>query len=508
MKNIKNEIEQAVNLYKLQKFSEAKILTNKLITKNSKIPFLYNLLGLILTAQKRFDEAIDIYTKGLLIKEDYAMIYNNLGTIYKSKGNYLEAKKLYKKSISLDNKIAEPHNNLGNLYIDEGKYKDAVNCFKKSINNDLNFYAAHFNLGILYKNIGDFDNSKKYLRETIKINPRFCSAHRALSQINKYKINDKHISDMEEIYKIENISDNNKMELSFALGKAFDDVRKFNKAINFFNVGNQLRRKNVDFSITNIEEEFAKIKAIFNSSFLNKYKIKNSKIKPIFILGMPRSGTTLVEQIISNHPKVFGGGELIYFDKIIKKYLYNDNFLTNNIFDEIGHYYIEKIKLISGQKKLITDKLPINFKWIGFIKKIIPTSVIFHCTRNPKDTCLSIYKNFFTNTDLNYAYNINDLIKFYNLYRDLMNFWNHKFPNEIYEINYENLIKNPKNEIPSIIKNCNLKWNSNCIKFYENKRIVKTASDTQVRNKMYTKSINSWKNYDKFFSKYFDELKY
>ena len=322
---------------------------------------------------------------------------------------------------------------------------------------------------------------------------------------------------MQKLYNGSNINTPGKMALAFALGKAFDDIKNFENAFKYYDEGNKIRRNNIEFSLKKESEEFLNIKTTFNKSFFNKYKkVGIDDVTPIFILGMPRSGTTLVEQIISSHPKVFAGGELSFFNDFIKDYFYKNGVFSaeyinqdnDKNFKKIGQEYINEIKNLSGKSTRVTDKLPINFKWIGFIKLILPNSKIIHCIRNPKDTCISIYKNFFTNTELNYAYNFGELVDFYNLYESLMKFWKKSFPGFITEIKYERLIRNPKKEIPKLIKNCNLSWNKKCIKFYNNKRSVKTASDVQVRNKIYTSSIDSWKNYEKYLKKDFTKLKY
>jgi len=510
MENLKKEIQQAINLYKSQKFSEAELAARKLVGINPKVSFLYNLLGLILVGQGKNDEATKYYEKGISIQPNYAMIYNNLGNIYKSKKDYVKSKNYYKKSIKLDNKSPEAHNNLGNLYINLNKHTKAIISFKKSININSHFYIAHYNLGILYKSIGKFKESKKCFSEVIRLHPQFYNAHRAFSQINKYKVNDNHIDTMQKLYAESNINISGKMNLAFALGKAFDDIKNFENAFKYYNEGNRLRRNNIEFSLKRENEEFLNIKKTFNKIFFNKYqKVGKEDATPIFILGMPRSGTTLVEQIISSHPKVHAGDELSFFNDFVKDSFYkNGNFSIEYInqsndknFRKIGQEYINKVKEISEKNERVTDKLPINFKWIGFIKLILPNSKIIHCIRNPKDTCISIYKNFFTNTELNYAYNFGELVNFYNLYENLMKFWKKNLPEFITEIKYEDLIRNPKKEIPKLIKNCNLSWNESCIKFYNNKRAIKTASDVQVRNKIYTSSIDSWKNYEKYLKK-------
>ena len=325
MENLKKEIQQIVNLYKSHKFSKAEIQSKKLIEKNPKIAFLYNLLGLILTGQSKNDEAIKYYEIGIKIQPNNAMIYNNLATSYKTKRDYINSEKYYKKSIELDNKLPDAQNNLGNLYIDLNKHSEAITCFKKAIEINSNFNISYYNLGILFKSIGKFNESTKYLNQAIKLYPKFYNAHRAYSQINKYKKKDNHLKKMKELYNETNITNSGKMLLAFALGKAFDDVKNYNDAFKYYSEGNKLRRKEINFSLKNENEEFSNIKKTFEQNFFNEYRNSgNYDSTPIFILGMPRSGTTLVEQIISSHPKVYGGDELIFFNNFIKNLLYKD----------------------------------------------------------------------------------------------------------------------------------------------------------------------------------------
>ena len=163
-------------------------------------------------------------------------------------------------------------------------------------------------------------------------------------------------------------------------------------------------------------------------------------------------------------------------------------------------------KSLSPYSKKISDKLPINFKWIGLIKLILPNSKIIHCNRNSKDVCLSIFKNYFVSDKLKYAYNLKELTEFYKLYSNLMKHWEKTLPKFIYNIKYENIIHHPDREIKRLLKACDLEWDASCLKFYENKRAVKTASDTQVRKKIYKTSLYFWKNYKKFMNQFFKNL--
>ena len=516
MENIKKEIQTLVNLYRSQQLYKAEELNNKLLKVYPKVVILYNILGLILTSQKRLDEAIQSYEKGISIDPGSAEIYDNLGTVYKMQTNYVKAENYYKKSIDLNSTIPEPQNNLANLYITLNREQEGIDCYKKAINIKPNFFIAHYNLAVAYKNIGKFEEAKKYLNESIKLNPHFFTAHRTLSQLTKYESNNEHFDLLKKLYKDPKDTNMQKTELLFALGKASEDIRDFGNAFRYYTEGNELRRKEIIFSIQQEKDEFKNIKKVFNSNIFDKFKkFGNFDQTPIFILGMPRSGSTLVEQILSTHSAVFGGDELNFFADLIDKYFNNKSkgFLSNNIINinkdnlkKIGQEYIDYLKKISNNSEKVTDKLPINFKWIGFIKLLLPNSTIIHCTRNPKGNCLSIFKNYFASRKLNFAYSLDEIVEFYNLYNDLMKYWSNLLPNFITTIKYEKIVENPEKEIRNLIKVCNLSWEDKCLKFYDNKRPIKTASNIQARKKIYKSAIDSWKNYESYLKDFFSKI--
>jgi len=516
LEKIKKEIGLVVQLYRSKKLLKAEKASKKLVKEHPNIGFVHNLLGLIIFEQKKFSESIKYFNEGIKAEPKNAIIYNNLGNAYKSLEIYDKAEHFYLKSIDLNDKIIEPLNNLGNLYLFLNKYDEAINCFSKAISINPKSFLTYYNLGITYKNLGDFLKSKKNLNESIKLNPFLFQAHRALSQITKYTLSDKHFASLRDIYDRSDIPEHQKTELAFALGKAYEDINDYTQSFNFYSIGNHLRRKEFNFNIKNEIIEFKNIKKYFNQNFFSCNQISgNSDSTPIFILGMPRSGTTLVEQIISSHPDVYGGDELTFLPDLVKKYFFNKNNILDfknlsethsNVTKKIAKEYIYSLKNLSIKSKKITDKMPINFKWIGLIKILLPKSIIIHCVRNSRDTCFSIYKNYFTNKNLNYAYNLKEITLFYNLYKDLMNYWKKVIPNFIFDIDYEELTTTPDHEIKKLISASGLDWNVNCLKYYNNKRAIRTASDTQARNKIYKTSVNSWKYYKKFLEKPFNKL--
>jgi hypothetical protein len=230
---------------------------------------------------------------------------------------------------------------------------------------------------------------------------------------------------------------------------------------------------------------------------------------------MPRSGTTLIEQIISSHKDVRGCGELIYLQNSTK-----ENFFTKNSFDKnklinllntnsnpIINKYFEMLNFHNISEKIITDKAPQNFLWIGIIKIFIPNSKIVYCSRNSKDNCLSLYKNFFPAKEMSWSYDEENIGNYYNQHKKIMELWKNKIPNSIFEINYEKLINDQVNETKKLIDFCELSWDENCLNFYKsNKTPISTVSVSQARKPIHKNSINSNKNYENNLSKLFSMI--
>ena len=204
---------------------------------------------------------------------------------------------------------------------------------------------------------------------------------------------------------------------------------------------------------------------------------------------MPRSGTSLTEQILSAHKDVYGAGELKFLGESIKKNLLKENKFVNNSSDnlvQVQNEYLDKIESLNYKENVLTDKAPLNFKWIGFIKTIFPYAKIVHCDRDAMDTCFSNFKNSFQSYSLAFCYDLEKLGKFFNLYKDLMNFWINKYPDQIYNLSYEKLINDQKQETEKLLSFCNLDWDENCLSPHKNKKTVATASLAQVRSPIYS----------------------
>jgi hypothetical protein len=292
-------------------------------------------------------------------------------------------------------------------------------------------------------------------------------------------------------------------------------VKNFKNSHKFLAKANYIMKQNSNYDISKTAKLFDNIIKLFNDLDIENFKKKQSNKKIIFICGMPRSGTTLVEQIVASHSKVNGAGELHYLSSIIKdNFLENLKFNKQKIIEELSNdknvileKFIQLLNFHDFDTDIITDKAPQNFMWIGFIKLFFPNCKIIHCSRNPKDNCLSLYKNYFSSPTMSWAYDQIEIGKYYNLYRNLMIFWKSKFNDFIYDANYENLVNYPEEEVKKMLSFCNLNWEADCLNFYNNKKTpVQTVSVSQASKPIYKSSMNSNEAYTEYLSDMFHIL--
>ena len=509
MDNLKIEAEKEaqviLNYFKAQDYISAEVKAKKLIKKFPNFQAVYNLLGLCLQSQKKFLEAIKYYKIAIQNNPNFFVAINNLGLTYHNMYDLKNAQHYYERAIEINPKFTHPISNLGNIKKELNNYEEAIKCYKLALSIDNKLYIVLHNLGMAYQALGKFEESKKYFETVLKNNPKFTRADRSLSMSLKYDINNPHLKSMENKIKDQSLNNFQKIELYFGLGKAYEDIKNYKKSFENYKLGNKIKRDAIKYQINDDVKLFENIKNSFsNINFQNLENVGNKSNKMIFILGMPRSGTTMVEQIIANHKNVYGAGELRDLTQIIKEnFLVNDkikfpeklNIKDQNFFNNMGTKYLENLDRYVTNKNYITDKAPLNFKWIGLIKLILPKSKIIHCTRDPKDICLSLFKNFFEG-ELNFSYSLEEAGKYYKLYQNLMEFWKQLLPDFIYDISYEKLVENQESESRKLLDFCNLDWDKNCLTFYKNKRGIITVSFAQVRKPIYKNSVKSWQKYE------------
>ena len=499
--NLGNTFKEQGNL------NEAIICYRQTLTlKPDYVEAFYNLAN-ILHEQGKPAEAAACYRQVLILRPEYAEAHSNLGNILKEQGKLDQAVVCFQRALILKPDDTLIHYNLGNTLKEQGKLDEAVKCFQQTLTLKPDFAEAHHTLGLVFRELGKMDDAIACYRKALSLKPDFARAYRNLTLIVNYTEVDDDIDSMEDLYNNKkDITATDRMDLGFALGKVFEDLKDYDKAFTYIIEANRLKRKSYQYSIQEEYDRFARIRKTFSAEFLASHHGTGCRDKtPIFILGMPRSGTTLVEQILASHPLVFGAGELTFLEDLSTAICTGDITaqypeclpdLGMDVFEKTGADYIEKIRQYSNEASYITDKMPHNFLHVGLIRTILPDAKVIHCARNPLDTCLSIFKTEFAG-EHKYAYDMVELGRYYNLYQDLMAHWEKMLPGFIYTLRYEELVADQEDWTKDLLAFCSLPWDDACLAFHKTERRVATASLAQVRRPIYKDSVELWKRYEK-----------
>jgi tetratricopeptide (TPR) repeat protein len=471
-------------------------------------PFGWKVLGLVLGATGRKSEAIDALQTAVTLSPQDAEARSNLGVTLQELGRLDEALASYKQAIALSSDSTESHYNLGNTLKELGRLDEALASYKQAIALKPDFAEAHYNLGITLQELGRLDEALASYKQAIALKPDFAEAHRMLTSIKKFDAQDEQYSKMLRIYLNEDISIEQRCHINFALAKACEDLGNIEKAYTYYSEGNELRKKILNYDINQDVELFQKLKSSYPKIEKNSLEPDNlsKSLMPIFIIGMPRSGTTLVEQIISSHLQVTGAGELNFAKQFGAAIATGITEVNNQSLLDLRHNYLNKLQNVSNGNLIVTDKMPQNFRYIGLLAAAFPEAKIVHVKRNPAAVCWANYKQYFVSKNIGYCYAIDDVISYYKLYENLMDFWTSTLSKRIYNLDYEQLTVNQENETRQLIEYLGLDWDESCLSPQKNKRRVTTASNSQVRQKVYQGSSEQWKKYKPFLNGAFDGL--
>ncbi len=505
---------RGVSLKDLGRVQEALNDYNKAIQLKPDFAEAYNNRGNALEGLGRTQEALNDYNKAVQLKPGFIEAYNSRGISLENLGRFQEALSDYGKAIQLKPDYAKAYNNRGNTLEGLGRVQEALNDYNKAIQLEPDYAEAYNNRGVSFKELGRFQEALDDFNNAIKIKPDYAEAHRHLSMLKKYKANDSLIETMERLFETDKITESDHMHLSFALAKAYEDIKDYDKSFQYTKRGNDLRKKELNYNLEKDRSIINRIMSIFDKKF-EIIPPENDTVMPVFIVGMPRSGTTLVEQILASHSQIYGAGELNTMNDlgkaVLSRYLDQNTSLENyqwfqSAVKKFHDGYLKTLTDLHVTEKMIADKMPGNFIWIGFILSAFPEAKIINMNRDPRATCWSIYKHFFSSKGHGYAYDMVELAEYYHIYVDLLAFWRDCFPDKIYELCYEDLTENQEEETRRLLTYCGLELETQCLDFHKTVRIVQTASAAQVREKMYTGSSKAWKNYEKHIQPMIDKL--
>lgn len=474
------------------------------------VPALMN-LGQLLKKQGDTTAAIRLFHRAIHIKPDNSEIYFNLGSAHDSENDLETAEICYQKALEFN---PRHHGSLMNLASvvrrTEGNYAKAIEMISQAAQIEPNNYEIQYNLGLALAAAGQLDEAKEAHRNAIAIQPDYGPAHRVLSSMTKFSnLNDPHFQHMRRSLETPALSKDDRIHLGFALAKASEDLGELEEAFNLYEESNRLRKEQTGYSIDHDRERFRRIKQAAESITQFKPKIDSDPDipTPIFIVGMPRSGTTLIEQIISAHPLVEAGGELPFAG------IFGDRLATGSVLCseanllEFRDNYLNRASKRAGHHAYITDKMPHNFAYLPLIKSAIPEAKIVHVQRDPAATCWSNFRLHLSGLGLRYTNDLNDTVTYFRLYSKLMEHWRSVLPGCFYDIDYERLTTEQESETKHLIQGIGLKWADECLRPEQNKRVANTFSRHQVTQKVYPGSSKEWLKFKPFIKDRFEPLK-
>ncbi|MCH9654363.1 MAG: sulfotransferase [Planctomycetes bacterium] len=387
-----------------------------------------------------------------------------------------------------------------------GDYPSGIERVKKAIALNPRVAEYHHNLAAIYRLVGEFDLSEQHYLTALSLKPDYAEAYFNYSAARKFTIDDPLVSQIEQQLSRPDLSDEDRCFLGFAAGKIYNDIKDYDKAFAAYETGNQFRHS--EFSIDQFRKEIDRLISVFSAELIQQLSpLGISSEVPVFIVGMPRTGTTLVEQILSSHPEIHGAGELPDISSIagtLKKYATTDtdfpeciNNLPQNVFAGMGDAYLSRLRSFDDAAIRIIDKMPANFLYLGLIAILFPKAKVIHCQRHPLDTCLSCFFQRFRRGH-EYSFNLTDLGLYYREYQRIMQHWQRILPAAPFELHYSELVANQEEKTRALVDYLGVSWDDQCLNFQENDRPVTTASNWQVRRPMNQSGLDRWKNYDEY----------
>jgi tetratricopeptide (TPR) repeat protein len=500
-------------LLELKRFDEALVSYDGALALRPDHSEALNNRGNALHELKRFDEALASYDGALALRPDYAEALNNRGNALHGLKRFDEALASYDSALALRPDYAKAVNNRGNALHERGDLHAALAHYRRALSLKPDLAEAYNNIGNVLEELGRLREAQSAYIEALRLDSNSATAYVNLAAVKTFRPGDAHLAAMEALAaKAEGLSETDSMQLDFALGKAYADLNDHSRSFQHLLAGNTAKRNSICYDETDALAFFDRIEAVFTPELIAARSGGGyPSALPIFVLGMPRSGSTLVEQIIASHPEVLGAGELHLFSDIVRAVRDPDGksasypeltpSLDRVALHQIGARYDAMLRELAAgygapRAERITNKMPSNYYFAGLIHLALPNAKIIHTIRDPLDTCISCFSRLFTE-EQNYTYDLGELGRYYQRYEKLMAHWRRVLPiGSILDVRYEDVVAAPEAQARRIIGYCALPWDNRCLSFHETNRPVRTASATQVRQPIYKSAIGRWRVYE------------
>ncbi len=425
-----------------------------------------------------------------------AVVLKSLGDALLRLGRFHEAIGWYEKALVARPGAAPTLMGLGDALSIVGRSAEARDAFEQILARDPHHAAAHYGLGILLLQQGATEAAQEAFRQAIALAPKVPAFHRALAETARFVEGDPRLTALEALAGA-NMPAQDAVELHFALAKAYDDLERRAEAAAQWVQGNAAKRSLVAYNEAAVMDVFGVLERMFTADV---FADGGGSEMPVFVVGMPRSGTSLVEQMLASHPEMFGAGELTTMNELVAEGAagadYPHTVPSAEIGRALGARYTTQVTGLAPAAKRIVDKLPGNFLHAGLIRLALPCAKIIHVRRDPLDTCFSCWSKLFPG-GIDYTYDLGELARYYKAYERLMAHWRAVLPpGTMIEVQYEQLVRDFASEARRLVEFCGLEWDTRCLAFHENRRTVRTLSQSQVRQPLYQSAIDRWRPYE------------
>ena len=490
-------------LYSAEKYPAAEMAFRETLAVQPKHREALNNLGAALKSQGKLKKAADAFREALEISPDYEGAEINLASTYIGLRRLEESIALSEITLKRDPDNADANNNMGAALVEMERADEAIPYLEKALKARPRDDNMLHNLGFAYSVAGDMDEAKKYFRAALDINPTRADSWHDLMHITRLQNDDPAWQQLRKLEtEVRGLPPIQSSRIYFTLGKVYNDQKQYGKAFDYYRRGNDLKHQIAQPDVPAELKRLDDVIDIFSTEFFERHNGNGVDSElPIFIVGMPRSGSTLVETIISSHPQVAPGGELRTLPELsgnvdAKETAFLDTVRNADAetWPGIARQYLNKIDLLADGADRLTDKQLANFSLVGLIQLTMPNARIIHCMRHPLDCCTSIYFTDFIYGHW-YSTKLMDIGRIYLAYQKVMDHWRKVLPGRMLDLQYENVVDDLETSARKIIDWCGLPWDDACLNFQDTQRDVRTASVAQVRQKIYTSSVGRWQRY-------------